>query len=252
MRVLSRSFSLQKEGNTPEEYEDACWPDKELAFENKICRFAVADGATETSYSALWARQLVRAYCEGKLTTKRKIKDTLTQLQRKWRESVGSAPMPWYAEEKLLKGAFSSLVGLTIRNEKGEGKWRALAVGDSCLFQVRKNQTLINTFPLSNSEQFSNRPALLSTNPGLNDPLDSLLHTAKGDVQAEDHFYLMTDAIACWFLRECEQGHKPWLTVKDWGYNKDVDKEIQQLRREKKINNDDVTVVVIDIAWITK
>jgi hypothetical protein len=47
------SFSLHKDGNRPDEYEDA------FAGNPKVGRFAVADGASESSFAALWAKLLV-------------------------------------------------------------------------------------------------------------------------------------------------------------------------------------------------
>lgn len=243
MLITCHSFSLQKDGNSPEENEDAFCTKNEVKPKTKNHLFAVADGATETSYSSKWAKLLVDAYCEG-IRTDKDLKKQLVKLQKLWKESVGSSPLPWYAEEKLSKGAFSSLVGLTLKNNAKRGTWQALAVGDSCLFQIRNDEIVIK-FPLSSSEQFSNRPALLSTNLKLNDSVSS---REKGDFEAGDQFYLMTDAIACWFLTEYERGDKPWHAVHSWLCSDSINRNIQELRKEKKINNDDVTIVLIDIT----
>src|SRR5215510_11033783 len=169
MHVVTEAFWLPKAGNTLEEYEDAFWPRKSLDRHTAMFRCAVADGATETSFSRVWAQNLVRAYCRGHLYQGKPLRKRLASLQQDWKTAVSRKPLPWYAEEKLRQGAFSSLLGLTIRG--GERivpyQWDALAVGDSCLFQIRGDK-VITQFPLACSEQFTNRPALLSSNPASN------------------------------------------------------------------------------------
>jgi hypothetical protein len=67
MHVVTEAFWLPKAGNTLEEYEDAFWPRKSMDRSLSMFRCAVADGATETSFSRVWAQTLVRAYCRGHL-----------------------------------------------------------------------------------------------------------------------------------------------------------------------------------------
>ena len=62
MRVTTDVFWACKHGSQPHEYEDAFWPLHHLADVNRdtFC-CAVADGATESSYARIWAKQLARA-----------------------------------------------------------------------------------------------------------------------------------------------------------------------------------------------
>ncbi len=112
MRASIRVFSLPKAGNSVAEYEDACWPRQARELSDNI-HLAVADGATETSFSGLWARLLVNAYGRGRLTEAAWIHD-LSKIRRVWQRAVGQKPLPWYAEEKLRLGAYSALTGVTI------------------------------------------------------------------------------------------------------------------------------------------
>src|SRR6266513_307758 len=77
--------------------------------------------------------------------------------RRAFDQEVAAKPLPWYAEEKMRSGAFSSLAGLTLHGPAAEetgdgagGAWESFAVGDSCLFQVRADE-LIVAFPLGSS-----------------------------------------------------------------------------------------------------
>jgi hypothetical protein len=76
-------------------------------------------------------------------------------------------------------------------------------VGDSCLFHTRKGQ-LLKCFPLERSEEFNNTPTLISSINSNNEGLQESQREASGDWEVGDTFYLMTDALACWFLQVCE------------------------------------------------
>src|SRR2546423_266833 len=114
MQMSAYPYYVQKAGNSVEEYEDAYWPLNPVKGCGASFSFAVADGATEASYSKVWARLLVEAYCEAQLHGP-DLEGTLLDLQTKWKEAVGHQPLPWYAEQKILDGAFSSLLGFTIQ-----------------------------------------------------------------------------------------------------------------------------------------
>ena len=170
MEIVAREFSLPKDGNSETENEDASAVDKS--------RFAVADGATETSFSGPWAKQLVRAFTKGRLSVPIAIKE-LEPLQRRWWQNIvyrtsgaeaepgtrARRSLPWYAEEKAKDGAFAAFIGLELSNENsgpgGENSWQATAVGDSCLIHVRGNE-ILEKFPVTDSASFNNHPNLLS------------------------------------------------------------------------------------------
>ena len=247
--VVTEAFWLPKAGNALEEYEDAFWPRKNIDRSTPIFCCAVADGATETSFSSLWAQTLVRAYCRHHLYGGKSFLKRLASLQQEWKTAVSHKPLPWYAEEKLRQGAFSSLLGLTIQGGQGTvpPQWNALAIGDSCLFQIREDK-VITQFPLTCSDQFTNRPALLSSNPASNNLLVDHICPTSGQWQDGDAFYLMTDAIACWFLRAVEEGDAPWTIIRDLGTAEGLNlaEWIACLRKEGRLSNDDITVLRVD------
>lgn len=251
MQIVARCFWLPKAGHSPDEYEDAFWPKIDVEEDVKQFRAAVADGATETSFAGFWAQLLVQSYCKESncLTTTRLLK-----LQRQWHEHVQAKPLPWYAEEKARSGAFSSLIGLNVgQSPKCKpsggvyGTWDAIAIGDSCLFHIR-NDKLLQAFPVDRSGAFGSRPALISSNPDGNADLGRTLSCASGRWQDGDAFYLMTDALACWFLAEYEIGGKPWIDIRDLGAkeNDAFEELMRQLRDAGAIRNDDVTLLRID------
>jgi hypothetical protein len=252
-------FALPKAGNSAEEYEDA-WATSEIA-EAAPGTFAcaVADGATETSFSGLWARLLTAAYCAG-VDTPDALFDVLPLMQEEWRRAVDAIPLPWYAEEKARRGAFAALTGLTLvapevpeSDDAEGGSWTALASGDSCLFQVRDDD-LIAACPLMCSGDFTNRPTLLSSDPASNDALAETLVYVGGSWLPGDTFYLLTDALACWFLASFEAGDRPWHILNafldaDTGADAEADFAawIADLRAARTLRNDDVTLVGVRV-----
>ena len=122
-------YRLVKHGNAEDEMEDAC------KLDLKQARFAVADGATESSFADLWAKLLVGGFMRAAGRRPRPGTLAAAPLQKAWQEDVDARPMPWYAEDKAAQGAFSTLLGLELMPDYS---WHAVAIGDSCLFQVRQ------------------------------------------------------------------------------------------------------------------
>lgn len=253
MQVFAQPFWAPKGGSPDREYEDAFWPSRTMDARATAFRFAVADGATETSYSGIWAKQLVRYFCHDSSDAPFGG-DGFRRLQQRWSEIVRRRPLPWYAEQKVHLGAFAAILGLILRDDPYEdwsgGNWQAVAIGDSCLVQVRAEEVLTR-FPISDSAGFSNRPHLLSSNPTHNNHILDHLRTIDGTWQQGDAFYLMTDALACWFMRELECGRKPWHILRDIGTRdepKPFREWVESLRTQGAIRNDDVTLLRVDIT----
>ncbi len=236
MRIGFSVFWMQKAGNSGDEYEDAFAPAYPLAGDHAEFRCAVADGATETSFSGLWAQILVDAYAVDGLSYVKP--ETIQPLAERWREAINTRtaqkPLPWYALEKLERGAFSSLIGLTLR---ADGAWRALCIGDSCLFHIRPNQA-IRAFPYHHPDQFNNRPALIATraDAGISGQV------ARGRWSAGDQFLLMTDALAHFFL---SQQHLRDQIAADELDQAGFEQVVSSARDERLCKNDDVTLLRI-------
>jgi hypothetical protein len=246
MRVFADAFWTPKAGNSEAEYEDAFWPKQPINGEFRS-KFAVGDGATETSFSGLWARQLVRAYCRGQFDANNDYSG-LKRLQRCWWRIVRSKPLPWFAEQKLESGTFAALIGLTFESRSSDaedGTWRACAVGDSCLVQMR-GDSLIAALPLDCSDSFTNSPALLPTRCD-DQAFEQVIRSFNGEWLSGDHFYLMTDALAAWFFRATEAGDSPWVALRDLDGTRFVD-WVEGARKSRKMRNDDVTLYRIETS----
>jgi len=61
----------------------------------------------------------------------------------------------------------------------------------------------------------------------------------------------MTDALACWFMREAEEGRTPWRVLRDLDTSDEIKpfrEWVETLRKEGAMRNDDVTLLRIDIT----
>ncbi|MBI5959323.1 MAG: protein phosphatase 2C domain-containing protein [Chloroflexi bacterium] len=248
MHISAHTFWMPKAGNRADEYEDAFahTPLQDTSVPEFLC--AVADGATETSFSGLWAQLLAAAFVERRLVGIDPA--TIARLSDDWRNQIAERthdkPLPWYAEEKLQSGAYSSLVGLYLAPPR---YWRAVGVGDSCLFQLRRGK-IIRAFPLMESAQFNNRPALISTNAEGNRALVPV--TVEGDWRDDDCFLLMTDALAQFFLAQREQlSRLLWMPLRDkflrLRSQPAFDEMVIRLRHDRVCRNDDVTLVRVRV-----
>jgi hypothetical protein len=262
---LWQAFHLAKRGHSSDEYEDAYAADPEAG------RFAIADGAAESSFAGLWARLLTTEFVQA-LSDVDPEGRWLEPLRQRWAAEVDHRPLPWYADVKREEGAFATFLGLVIQppdvefgrtdcqSVRGEGRianpsyepggdWQAQAVGDTCLLQVRAG-SLIEAFPLTRGDEFGNHPCLLGSRPTTGRGPPPSVRQSRGRWQRGDRFFLVTDALAQWFLRQTEAGRHPWeaigriragpapATFHDW---------IEELRDRDGLRNDDVTLVLIDL-----
>ncbi len=242
-----------KGGYDASEYEDA-----HSVGENAPgvpLRVAVADGATGATFSGLWANLLATDYTSGRLTTET-LPVRVAFLARDWEKRVQSQPLPWYAQAKVSnEGSHAALIGVTLLPDTGF--YQVLAVGDCALFHLRPAEPgadtfrVVRAFPFARWEDFSGTPTLIGTKPTTRANISAHTVVQTGTVQAGDVLYLMSDALAAWFLRETEKGRSPWhwlapLDLPDGDAT--LTAMARDLRDSKRLKNDDVTVIRIRVV----
>jgi hypothetical protein len=236
--LFCQAFSLPKRGHSALEYEDAAAADP--------CRgrFAIADGASESSFAALWARLLVTGFTNAASPDPGAWLDWLPVQQQRWAADVDGRALPWYAEVKFQQGAFATFLGVVVE----ANRWRGIAVGDSCLFHIRAGR-LQRAFPLSSPAEFGTTPWLVGSRGPCDPGLEDCSRRAEGDWQARDRLWLMTDALALWFLEETAQHGKPWRELENV-LHAPAPKEafadwVAKLRDACRLRNDDVTLMLV-------
>ncbi len=236
-----RWLSVPKRGHRPEENEDAA------AGDGGRGRFAVADGATESAFAGDWSRLLAEAFVRDSIMD-RGWPEWLPSVRQQWLDTVGGHELPWYLEEKFEQGAFATLLGVDLaRAPTGGGwDWRAVAVGDCCLFHLRGNE-LVCSFPLDASMDFNTTPSLIGSRPG-DFPRDQ---RAKGRARPGDKFLLISDAMAQWALRRHEERRPSWSELYAVLSHADAAAEFarftESLWAEKALRTDDATVLAIEV-----
>jgi hypothetical protein len=238
-------FWLPKSDSSEAEYEDAS-----EAFES---RFAISDGATESSFAREWARDLVHKFVRSPPEFKDDSLDFdswLEPIQRVWTERIEWDVLPWNAEQKANIGAFAAFVGIEFIRECDDckdntGFWRVIALGDSCLFLVRRDELF--AFPLAHTSQFKRKPPFLSSIHKNNREVLGELRICEGRCEDGDYFILATDALSFWFLHKFEEGGRPWEELISLKAQDEFAHFIEELRSNKAIKDDDVTLLIFRV-----
>jgi hypothetical protein len=163
----------------------------------------------------------------------------LPAARKHWRVRLGELDLPWYAQAKFEEGAFAALLGVQFNGST----WHAEAVGDSCLFLVR-DEGLYYSFPVRRSRDFSNQPHLLGSRPQNNSGSRTRRLHLEQDWRPGDALFLMTDALAQWFLERVENRQRPWKALLAIETAKNFVGCIERLRNNG-MRNDDVTMIRI-------
>lgn len=250
MKILWQAISLPKNGNRLEENEDAYYPiGNERSFSRRrkfTC--AISDGATRTSFSSLWANLLVK----NPVIRKEGVsQQSIISAQTGWTSAINSMNLPWHAEEKVKQGSYATLLWFRLQESavKPGGYFKATALGDSCLFQIR-NCEILTIFPIKNAESFAEDPVLISSLSVKNQHIWATLteRTIRGCWQSGDQFLLMTDALAHWFIKQLEMSESPITKITDildepvfTQYR--FEQLVSNLRSADEIKNDDTTLV---------
>ncbi|MFQ3679804.1 MAG: hypothetical protein SNJ60_04775 [Pseudanabaenaceae cyanobacterium] len=230
------AYRLVKGGNDPKDCEDV-W-----GWDTATGRFALADGATESSFAQEWGEILVAGFLAAPCFAV-DLGRWVQPLQQQWREKLQGRSLPWFAKRKAQLGAQATFLGLEIGLR---GEWRAIAVGDSCLFWWRDGQ-LQEGFPLKHSGAFGYQPPLLS----------SVGHSPSarltaGQSQPGDEFWLVTDALAQWIWRQVEGVASPWGQSREWVDQTAFAVWVEQARGAGELHNDDTALLRVVLPRYTQ
>ncbi len=229
------SWNYPKVGNLDGESEDA------LFFDSDKGMFSVADGASESIFSGVWAKVLTSLYIElsPDLDSEDEIFDFLSQSRDVWLSSIQWDKLRWNVKNKAVHGSYSTFLG--VKFEKSD-RLICYAVGDSCIFRVRDNQ--IVSFPISNSAEFGLHPELIWS--GYGNPLQRKKNTkvvklekTELNCNSGDRIILATDALSKYIM---DNG----ITFVNSLEENFSDKSLfDELRTSGNMKNDDVSGIFI-------
>lgn len=245
LRLDVQQFLLPKSGAELSECEDA------IGINPDALRFVVADGATEAFDSRNWARRLAERWALDEPPA------LSAETFQAWAVAQGEAlhsswkgrQLSWYAEEKARSGSFAAFVGVQFELAGNGARWRAVALGDSCLIQLRGG-AIRHALPISDYQSFTATPLLIPSASVLR-PVLARAVVASGLIEAGDVFLLLSDAAACWYLKLSLEG-KPLRERFDFllaaAQNDELARMFEAERRERRIVDDDVAILRIAVA----
>lgn len=233
-------YRAPKEGQTLEECEDryavsVSGPALDIV--------AVSDGASMAAQPGLWAQYLVARFIEA--PTLAIDIAWLAPAARSFVAAFDLARLPWHALEKISRGAFATLAGLIVNRDAAE--FSMVAVGDSCIAWWGTQDE--GVFPYTSAEAMPEHPYLIchiaDRNGNLPEHLQFRDSLPLG--RGEQFFFLMTDALARWYLAARQQDSTPWETLLRATSSGEFESWLDTERGEGRIDNDDVTLVILRI-----
>lgn len=267
-----------KYGSTEAECEDAVAVLPGCAHDDMLLgplTAGVCDGATESALAKDWARLLSRTAaeqameCPELLAGGAAFETFASSAVARWEPWLAAytrarvadgRPLKWYEHTKLAEGAYATLLTVRIDPDPGPGpspdpvtaesaawRWQAAALGDSCLFHLRDDR-LLQAFPLATADAFGTAPDLFGSRNHDAGLLARRARFARGRCEPGDRLFLMTDALAAWFLTAADQ-RSAVRELLDFSGPDDLDAFrtwLDGLRERRQLRNDDVAVVRID------
>jgi hypothetical protein len=233
-----------KGGNDDKEWEDG------YALSAGGGVVAVADGAGDGIFSKLWADLLLNSFVANPipLDEPAAVEPWIREQRRAWLSGIRYSEQRWSIQLKIDRSCGAAtfvalqldpLCSQSLGPDAATG-WTAWAVGDACLFHIRRG-SLLTSFPMVASTDFDLHPFLYQSKALRETPLAVVL---RGELQAGDLIVLATDAISQRLLAEIEAGTPP-----EWDRYWNLDQaawrqEIDALRQQNAIVNDDCTLLV--------
>jgi len=187
---------------------------------------AMSDGASESMLAREWAWRIVkrlgrRAFKDIAILNQQHARyfELVSALKLEWESFLvdyfewrnsSDRPVQWYEQPKLEAGASATVLVFRLDNAMDSRicYWQAVALGDTCIFHVRDDE-IIRRFPVSEVAEFSTAPDLLRSRGS--DAMQSCTQFAGGACDVGDEFFLMTDAMAKWFLLTSEADEERFL-----------------------------------------
>lgn len=240
---MKREFSgsCPKELQSPESNED-CYE-----FSTDGFRLALCDGASESYNSRLWAEVLAKRFvADPKLTH-----EWLAEAQIEYAKSHDFSAMSWSKQAAFERGSFSTLIGVDF--DPTSQQLSVTGIGDSIVFLTDSGRW-VESWPISNPEQFKEHPTLLSTLP-IHNQLGSFEATTEGYVRSYDLtgmkrpvLICATDALGEWALRQVLMDPFALDRLKNLTSEQDFCALVNEERQHKRMRLDDSTLIVLSFV----
>ncbi|WP_370407476.1 hypothetical protein [Tenacibaculum dicentrarchi] len=246
MQITIKGYITSKESELFSDCADR------YAYNKHHHKFSISDGVSKSFFPKFWAEYLVDEFVSKEI-----IEDNifLQECQEKWLKKVtdivNKPTSKWFTQNAFnnKSPALATFVGLQFFEK--EKKWEASALGDSFLFFVPKERkTFDNNCIIVSSKIepiiFDNFPDYFSS---IGDKFKGKVkQTLKRDLK-DGTFYLMTDALAEWFLNEKENAIGK---ISVWQNQNDFERFIDEERLTEKLGNDDSAILIINVEKVNE
>ncbi|MCB0537714.1 MAG: hypothetical protein H6576_07030 [Lewinellaceae bacterium] len=248
MKVSIKGFITCK---SAEDYIDCA---DNYAVNKSIHRFSVSDGVSKSFFPKVWSEILVTQFVER---TDLKETELIKVCQEEWQKRIDKIvksfetdPTKWSTRTlyNRKEPALATFVGLQFFEK--EKKWSASALGDSFLFFVPMGykdyqKELVKLSSKVEPIEFDNFPDYLTS---IGDSHKGRPKEKSGNLK-NGTFYLMTDALAEWFIKEGENAIGK-ITV--WKSQADFERFITQAIEQNQLTNDDCAILCIELSEVEK
>lgn len=236
---------MSKLGNKDSECEDS------ISFNLRKGRFAIADGASSSMFSDVWASCLT----SNVITLDTDLFKNTTELfhilvplaRREWYSRIEWSNLKWFQTNKSFQGSHSTLLYVEIKRLEDGDIYRALAVGDSCLFVLSDNG--FYSFPYKNVSQFNNTPKLVWTGrKRQKDNETELVYpdfaTTSGHLRHDTDLILATDALSKWLI----ETHNFEEIKRLIGHEQELREFLTTEIDAKRMRNDDISLIYVSFT----
>lgn len=263
-RNIFRSHGCFKTPKINEQFSDC---QDSYALSTSGSRVAISDGATQSFYSGIWAQTLCDLYCSWPSPiSQTQWVEWSSFAQSHWNKQVNEkldelkkAGRPSWIEclngLKLKKEAFATFVGITL----GDSYLHGICIGDSCAMLVKQTQidqcnleyprgnSIIRIFPGLWQHSFDSRTSGLSSYNSESHHLPEFFDIPIPADKEDYRILLMTDALADYVIKMERKGMSVLSSLLSIGNQDDFARYITE-SRETGLANDDVTLVIVEIA----
>ena len=176
---------------------------------------------------------------------------SIKSCQDKWlkevTEKVKLPDVKWFTKNAFIQRKSGLATLVTLRFD--EGNWYAKALGDSFLFFIPQGKNNFEDWVYLSSKYSSSKPesVVFDSYPDYYSSREEKNGTEKeisGKLKA-GRFYLMTDALSEWVFNEKQKALNE--IRRKWNSQSEFECSIDELRQLNSINNDDSSILIIDL-----
>lgn len=218
-----------------------------FSYSKEHNRFAISDGVSRSFFPKIWSEVLVKTWVSN---PKLNDNEFISSCQSDWFDQVSeiaSRPDAKYYTRNaynMRSPGLATMVGLRMFEDNGAWTWEAKALGDSFLFFVPLGSTSFDEWSILSSKSkpyvFDNYPDYLSSVGNSHNGTPKRFRSELKD----GTFYLMTDALAEWFIKE-QMNAVGKVSV--WSGQDDFERFVQQSRESESLGDDDTAILIVEI-----